>query len=106
MADLGVEADHLGVVELGDQRDRVPDRRQQDVAARLVRLRLEREPHRVALLRDVGADDVERVAEPVHGGRDVLAAAVLGALAAAPHHERLGAEQAARSMLRSTLASA
>ena len=48
--DLGVEADHLGVLELADQGQRVADRGQQDVAARLVGLRLEGEPQVVALL--------------------------------------------------------
>ena len=35
MADLGVEADELGVLELVDERQGVADGRQQDVAARL-----------------------------------------------------------------------
>jgi hypothetical protein len=41
--DFGVEADHLRVVERVDEGERVTDRREEDVAARLVRLRLERE---------------------------------------------------------------
>ena len=53
VADLGVHADHVAVLELGDERQRVPDGRQQDVAARLVRLRLDGEADAVALLDDV-----------------------------------------------------
>ena len=48
--ELRVQADHLRVLELVDERERVADRRQEDVAARLVGLRLEREPQLVALL--------------------------------------------------------
>ena len=42
-----------------DERERVTDRRQQDVAARLVRLRLEREAHVVAAVAHVRAADVD-----------------------------------------------
>ena len=70
----------------------MPDRRQQDVAARLVGLGLEREPHGVALVAHVGADGVQPLDHPVERGADVLPTAVLRALAAAPHDERLGAE--------------
>ena len=41
--DLGVEADHLGVIERVDEGQHVAGRRQEDVAARLVGLGLERE---------------------------------------------------------------
>ena len=41
--DLRVEADHLGVLEGGDEAERVADGREQDVAAGLVGLGLERE---------------------------------------------------------------
>ena len=41
--DLGVHADHLGVIERVDEGQHVAGRRQEDVAARLVRLGLERE---------------------------------------------------------------
>ena len=74
-----------GCVELADERDRVADRRQQDVAARLVRLRLEREPDVVALLARRSRRAVfsaSRYRSSAAG--DVLAAAGLGALAAAP----------------------
>ena len=41
--DLGVHPDDVAVLEFGDERQRVPDRRQQDVPPRFVRLRLDRE---------------------------------------------------------------
>ena len=48
-----------------DERQRVPDGRQQDVAARLVRLRLDREPDVVALVGDVAGEQVHRLAVAV-----------------------------------------
>jgi hypothetical protein len=50
VTDLGVQAHELGTLERVDEREGVPDRRQQDVAARLVRLRLDREADVVALV--------------------------------------------------------
>ena len=50
VADLGVQPDHLVVLQAGDEGQRVADGRQQDVAARLVRLRLQREPDAVAVV--------------------------------------------------------
>ncbi len=41
--DLGIETDHVRVCERVDERQHVADRREEDVAARLVRLGLERE---------------------------------------------------------------
>ena len=90
--DLGVEPDELGVLERGDERQRVADRGQQDVAARLVRLGLDREPDVVALVDDVLGEQVHGLAVAVEGGPDVLGRVVLGALAAAPHHVGLGAQ--------------
>ena len=90
--DLRVEADHLGVLELVDERQRMADGRQQDVAAWLVRLRLDGEHDRVAAVDDVLAEDVERFLVAVERRPDVLGRARLGALAAAPRDERAGAE--------------
>ena len=53
VADLGVQADDLGVLQLVDERQRVADGRQEDVAAGLVRLGLEGEADVVALVVDV-----------------------------------------------------
>src|SRR5437763_11378818 len=50
VADLGVHPHHVAVLERVDERQRVPHGGQQDVAARLVRLRLDREPDVVALV--------------------------------------------------------
>ena len=92
VADLGVEADHVAVVELGDEREGVPDGGQQDVAAGLVRLRLDGEPHLVALLDDVAREQVDRLAVAVEGRADVLGAVVLRTLAAAPEDVGAGAQ--------------
>ena len=74
------------------KRERVPDRRQEDVAARFVGLGLERELELVALRDRVLAEEVERVAEPLDRFLRVLARVRLGAFASAPEHVRLGAE--------------
>jgi hypothetical protein len=60
--DLGVEADELGALERVDERERVAERRQQDVAAGLVGLRLDREADVVALVGDVVAEQVDGLA--------------------------------------------
>ena len=59
--------------------------RQQDVSAGLVRLRLEREAHAVALVENVGAEDVVGLLAPVQRGPDVLGRAGLRAVAPAQH---------------------
>ena len=92
VADLGVDAEQLGAVERLDERDRVTDGGQQDVAARLVRLGLDREPDVVALVGHVLAEHVDGLAVALERTADVLRRVVLGALAAAPHDEGLGAE--------------
>ena len=84
--------DHVGVFELVDERQRVADGGQQDVAARLVRLGLDREPHPVALVDRVLGERVDRLPVPVERGADVLGEVDLRALAAAPEHVDLGAE--------------
>ena len=66
--------------------------RQQDVAAGLVRLGLDGEPDVVALVGDVLAEQVDGLAVALERLPDVLRGVVLGALAAAPHDEGLGAE--------------
>ena len=57
--DLGVEPDHVGVLERRDEAERVADRRQQDVAPRLVGLGLEREPEAVPAVDRVLRERVE-----------------------------------------------
>ena len=90
--DLGIEADHVRMIERVDEREHVADRRQEDVAARLVRLGLERELEVVALRSDVLAEEVERVAEPLERLLRILGGVRLDAFASAPEHVRLRAE--------------
>ena len=65
---------------------------QEDVAAGLVGLGLDREAQVVALLGDVVAQQVEGLLHPVQSDPHVLGTAGLGALAAAPGDIRAGAE--------------
>ena len=90
--DLRVHPHHLRVRQLLDERQRVPDGRQQDVAARLVGLGLDGEPQVVAAVEHEAAQQVHRLAVAVERGPDVLGRVVLAALATAPQHERLRAE--------------
>ena len=90
--DLGVDSDQFRVREIVDEGDRVADRRQQDVTARLVRLRLQREPDFVALLAHIRAEDVHRLLVAVECGADILRTAGLGALTTTPEHVRRRAE--------------
>ena len=69
-----------------------PEGRQQDVAARLVGLGLDREPHVVALVDDVLRQHLQTLGIAVEGGADVLAGVALGTFAAAPEHVGLGTE--------------
>ena len=84
--DFGVEPHHVGMVERVDEREHVPDGRQEDVAARLVRLRLQRELQVVLLRAHVLAQEVDRVAEPLDRFLRVLGGVGLDALAPAPEH--------------------
>ena len=70
----------------------MPDRGEEDVAAGLVRLGLDREADVVALVGDVVAEQVHGLAVPLEGLADVLRGVVLRTLAPAPHDKRLGAE--------------
>ena len=90
--DLGVHADPLRAVERADEVQRVPDRGQEDVAARLVRLGLERERQVVALLDDVVREHVDRLAVALERVPRILRHPRLGALAAAPEDEHLGVQ--------------
>jgi hypothetical protein len=92
VADLGVHACHLGVLERLDEGDRVAERGQQDVAAGLVGLGLDREAQVVALVEHVLREHVDALLVARQGRLHVLGGVVLGALAAAPHDEGLGAQ--------------
>ena len=89
---LRVDPDQLGMGKRLDERQRMADGRQQDVASRFVGLRLDREAQRVAVVGDVLAEQIERLTVALEGGQDVLCAVVLAALAAAPEDEGLRAE--------------
>ena len=96
VGELGVEADHVGPLELADERQRVADGREEEVTARLVRLGLERDAQVVAALADVLAAQVDGFLVPVERGAHVLGRVGLHPLATAPHHvdvrAQLGAE--------------
>ena len=88
----GIDADHLRMIERGDEGQHAADGRQIQVAARLVRLRLDGELDVVALAEDVFAQEVERLAEPLGRLDRILAGVDLDALAAAPEDEDLRAQ--------------
>ena len=88
----GFTPDELGVLEARDERDRVADGRQQDVAARLVGLGLDREADVVAPVDDELGEHVHRLGVAVERGAHVLGLVVLRALAPAPQDERPRAE--------------
>jgi hypothetical protein len=84
MPGLGIDAHHLVVFELGDERQRMTDCGQQDVPAGLVRLGLDREPQAVALIDGVLGEEIDPFPVPVKGSPDVLGEVDLGAFTAAP----------------------
>ena len=90
--DLGIEADHLRMLELVDEGQRVSDGGQEDVATRLIRLGLDGEPHGVALLDDIRRENVERLLVAIERGANILCRAGLRTLTAAPEHDDSGAE--------------
>ena len=92
VANLRVEAHHVGVFEGVDERESVAHGRQQDVATRLVGLGLDREAQPVPAVDDVLGQRVEGLFETVERDPHVLGGLGLGALPAAPEHVGLGAE--------------
>src|SRR5205085_251587 len=62
---LGIDPDVLGMVERLDESQGMASRREVDVAARLVGLRLQRQPEVVALIVLIGVEEVEGLAEPL-----------------------------------------
>ena len=90
--DLGVEPDHVGVLQRADEGQGVADGGEQDVAAGLVGLGLDREPEAVAPVEHVLAEEVEALLVAVEGHPDVLGGVGLGPLAAAPEHVGVGAQ--------------
>ena len=89
---FGIDADHLRMIERGDEGQHAADGRQIEVAARLVRLRLDGELDVVALAEDVIAQEVDGLAEPLGRLDRILAGVHLDALASAPEDENLRAQ--------------
>src|SRR5918997_1825164 len=90
VGDLRVDADHLRPRQRGDEVQGVTHGRQEDVAARLVGLGLQREAQVVALRDDVVGEDVDRLAVAVQRVARVLGDTGLRALAPAPEDVDLG----------------
>src|SRR5262249_28786772 len=90
--DLGIHADHPGVRERRDEAEHRAGGRQVDVASRLVRLRLEREPVVVLLVARVLAEEVDGVPHALHRVERVLGRVRLRPFPAAPHHVDARAE--------------
>ena len=103
VADLGVDADELRVLQGLDERQRMTHGGQQDVAARLVGLGLQGEHDRVALVEHVLAEHVERLLVAIERSAHVLGRPGLRSLPTTPGDERAGADSAARSRLSATL---
>ena len=92
VTDFGVHSEQFGALEGFDERDGVTDGGQQDVAAGLVGLGLNRETDVVALVCDVVTKQVESFAVALEGGANVFRGVVFCTFATAPHDEGLGAE--------------
>jgi hypothetical protein len=89
-ATSGLRPTSSGALERGDEVQGVPDRGQEEVAARLVGLRLEREAEPVLLCLGVLHQRVDGLPVAVERVPGILGHTGLGALAAAPADEHLG----------------
>jgi hypothetical protein len=76
---LGVDPDHVGVLELVMKARACPMEGSRMSPLRLVGLRLDREPHRVAAVDHVVGEGVHRLAVAVERRADVLGEVDLGA---------------------------
>ncbi len=92
VADLGVHPHHRLVLEARDEGEGVADGRQEDVAPRLVGLRLQGEADPVAAVLDVLGEGVDRLSVTVERGAQVLGHVHLGTLPAPPEDVGGGAE--------------
>ena len=81
---LRIHTHHLGMLESIDESEHVSGGREEHVAARLVGLRLEREPEVVALRAHVLAQEVDGVAVPAERGAGILGGVRLHAFSPAP----------------------
>src|SRR4029434_1318528 len=64
VGELGIDADHVRMIQRRNEREIRSRRGEVDVSTRLVRLRLERESQPVTLIPRISAEEVDRVAEP------------------------------------------
>ncbi|GAJ84903.1 hypothetical protein NBRGN_080_00270 [Nocardia brasiliensis NBRC 14402] len=78
--------EHLRMRERPDEHQRTPDGRQQDIAARLIRFRLDREPQIVAALAHESGQHIQAFAVTVQCGAHILGTVVLRAFTTAPQH--------------------
>jgi hypothetical protein len=90
--DLGIHADHLGMLQRGDEAEHRAGRRQVDVAPRLVRLGLEREAELIAAVDAEARQPVQGIAEALQREQRILAGLGLDTLAPTPEHVGRGAE--------------
>src|SRR5215213_11733893 len=84
LGNLGVDANHLGVIERCNHPKRMADGGQEDIAARLIRLRFQRKLEIVALIAYIVAQKVERLAKALHTFERILGGVSFSALAPAP----------------------
>jgi hypothetical protein len=92
MGDLGVDADHVRVVEGADEGQITRRRGEVQIAPWFVRLRLERKPEVVLSVADVGAQEIQRLSDSPESLDGVLRGVDLGALPAAPEDVEAGAQ--------------
>ncbi len=92
VGELGVESDHLRILELIDEGERMADGRQKEVTPWLVWLGLECEAQVVSAVANVDAEDIDRLRIAVKGRTYVLGGIALDAFASTPHHVDAGAQ--------------
>ena len=94
--DLGVDADHLGVFERLDEGKHRAGGGEEDVAARLVGLGLERELDLVPLVLHVAAQEIHRLAHPFQCVERVLPRVRFRSLPTAPENVDAGSQRDAQ----------
>src|SRR5207302_1733080 len=92
MRNLRVDADHLRMVERSDEAEHRADRRKVDIAARLIRLRLQRKLQIILLVAHIITQEIERLAEAFEALLWVLAGVRLDTLAPTPKDVELGTQ--------------
>src|SRR5450755_2278084 len=82
--DLGIESDHVGMIERVDEGEHVPDGWKIGIGARLVRLGFQGETEFVAPINSVLTQEIDRIAHTFDRHNGVLAGLGIDALASAP----------------------